>query len=41
MLAEGEAAGRVTIDNPYGALHTLTSEAFEGVLHSVYVPERP
>jgi hypothetical protein len=40
VLAEAESAGRVTIDNPYGALHTLTSEAFESVLHSVYVPER-
>jgi hypothetical protein len=39
VLAQQEQDGRVVIDNPYGSLHSLTSKAFESVLHSVYVPQ--
>lgn len=38
-LAENEKNGRVIIDNPYGAMHSLKAKAFESVLHSVYVPQ--
>jgi hypothetical protein len=41
VLAEQEADGRVVIDNPFGAIHSLTSKAFENALHSVYVPTSP
>lgn len=39
VLAEQEADGRVVIDNPLGAIHSLTAKAFQDALHSVYVPQ--
>lgn len=38
VLAEPEQAGRVVIDNPFGAVQSLRPDAFQAALHSVYVP---
>jgi hypothetical protein len=38
VLGEPDRKGRVVIDNPFGAMHSLTAKAFEDNLHSVYLP---
>jgi hypothetical protein len=38
VVGEPDRNGRVVIDNPFGALHSLTAKAFEANLHSVYLP---
>jgi hypothetical protein len=38
VLGEPDRQGRVVIDNPFGALHSLTAKAFQENLHSVYLP---